>query len=303
MDDGSTGGAPVEPGIFWGTIDNGDIGYLQLNSMGWGDDQEETFAIMDTLMTEDWSNASTLILDLRVNEGGNDRSALRVASYFVEEQIVAFTKRTMVYPDSWTPIGEIFIEPNRDVQFQGDSIILILSDSCGSACETGTLAFMQSPKFSTSIGRNTIGAMSYNTQRRMDNDWLVYTSNEEYATPQGDVYEGVGIPPDVLTETDLLPLEERQQGYDSWLELALEIARGETTMPPSPPSATTPAPAVSAPTEAPVSMPSTDTDAPVPAPTTPSPTDEPTPDDSSSRPKKSSLLGLATVAGSVFFVM
>ena len=128
-------------------------------------------------MTDSFSNATSIIVDLRINEGGNDRSGLRLASYFVNATTEAFYQRTMdTYPGAWLPNETIYIQPNPDVQFNGNQIILITSDSCGSACETLTIAMEQTPAFLTSLGRSTIGALSYNTQRRLDNDMLVYTS-------------------------------------------------------------------------------------------------------------------------------
>ena len=47
--------------------------------------------------------------------------------------------------------------------------------------------------------------------------------------PDSTVYKAVGIPPDVLPEAELLPLLERELGIDSWLEVALEMAREAIT--------------------------------------------------------------------------
>jgi hypothetical protein len=43
--------------------------------------------------------------------------------------------------------------------------------------------------------------------------------------PDGAIYEAFGIPPDIRPDADLLPLSEREAGIDSWLEMALEMAR------------------------------------------------------------------------------
>ena len=49
-----------------------------------------------------------------------------------------------------------------------------------------------------------------------------------YLSPDGIDYDKVGIPPDIVPKTELLPLAEREEGVDSWLELALQTTKGDT---------------------------------------------------------------------------
>jgi hypothetical protein len=52
-------------------------------------------------------------------------------------------------------------------------------------------------------------------------------SHEENAAPDyGVIYETVGIPLEILPNAGLVPLPEREACIDTWLELALETARG-----------------------------------------------------------------------------
>jgi C-terminal processing protease CtpA/Prc len=77
----------------------------------------------------------------------------------------------------------------------------------------------------TLLGSNTAGATSGAPDRRLPNGWIFTVSQAEVVSPDGVIYEVVGIPPDILPDADLLPLSEREAGIDSWLELALLMAK------------------------------------------------------------------------------
>jgi carboxyl-terminal processing protease len=231
MDPGSFDGIPME--YSYGTAKNGTVAYLQLNNFEFGDD---VFVLIESLLSDGgmFAGASSLILDVRANGGGKDSAALRLASYFAtEEATIAFIKRTK-NRDEYTPESEVFIlKSPEEIHFKGDKVVLLFSDSCGSACETFSLAMKQLPVVEA-IGRDTLGALSYIFGRSFPNGWGVGLSNEEYRSPQGDLYEGTGVPPDIMTEAGLLPLEERQAGVDTWMELALDLASEKDNATPAP---------------------------------------------------------------------
>ena len=58
----------------------------------------------------------------------------------------------------------------------------------------------------------------------LPNGWFFSLSNEEFLTADGSNYEVSGFPVDHTPSTDFLPLEERQEGDDSWLTMATEVA-------------------------------------------------------------------------------
>jgi C-terminal processing protease CtpA/Prc len=136
--------------------------------------------------------------------------------------MLAFTKRA-VDGDGYTETFEAYVEPVSGPTYDGE-VILIISGSTVSAGETFTMTMAQLPQ-TILLGRNTSGAFSDILVRSLPNGWLFGLSNEEYKAPDGVIYEVVGIPPDILPDADLLPLSEREAGFDSWLELALLTAK------------------------------------------------------------------------------
>jgi C-terminal processing protease CtpA/Prc len=210
---------------------DGTVGYLQLNNME-PRDSEEFFGQMDSLFSQTFDGVSTVIVDIRANGGGDDRTALRMASYFVSEPNMAFVKRAKDRDDFTEPV-EIFIEPHDPAYRHDGKVIVIMSESSASAAEIFALAMAQLPQTIT-MGRNTQGALSYILSRRLPNGWYVGLSNEEYRSPSGDLYEATGVPPAALAEAEMLPLSERQAGVDSWLDSALSLAcNPDATLPPS----------------------------------------------------------------------
>eukprot|EP00977_Amphora_coffeiformis_P015148 scaffold4425_cov168-Amphora_coffeaeformis.AAC.10 len=69
-----------------------------------------------------------------------------------------------------------------------------------------------------------MGAFSDTFERSTPNNWLFGLSNEYVRAPNGSVYEGRGIPVDVLLDGPFLPLADRNAGVDGWLEIAIEMA-------------------------------------------------------------------------------
>ena len=51
----------------------------------------------------------------------------------------------------------------------------------------------------TRVGRPTLGIFSDDLAKHLPNGWVTSLSNEVYAAPDGTVYEGDGIPPQIAT--------------------------------------------------------------------------------------------------------
>ena len=96
------------------------------------------------------------------------------------------------------------------------------------------------------VGRNTAGIFSDQLTRMLPNGWMFTVSNEEFAAPDGTIYEAVGFPPDETPEAECLPLSEREAGTDSWLDAALQVLESAST---ESPSGSTSPPAMPSPTD------------------------------------------------------
>lgn len=206
-------------GIIWGRFSDANVGYIQLADFI-PQDNEAFLAELDEVFLA-LADSDAIVFDIRIALGGSDRVALLVASHFTSERVLAFTKRARD-GDGFTDPLEVFIEPGEPDYRHDGKVIVIVSDSTISAGETFTLAMAELPQ-TTLLGQNTAGALT-ELPKTLPNGWIFQASNEEYITPDGMVYEMVGIPPDVRPEADLLPLSEREAGIDSWLEQALDLA-------------------------------------------------------------------------------
>lgn len=232
----------------WGTASNGTVGYMQLLSMG--PEDEDAFEEDLKEAISDLSETHTMIIDVRVNGGGDDRVSLKIASHFTSVPFLAFTKRA-VNGDGFTEATEVYVEPSEEeYQYEGD-VIVIMSGSSGSATEIFVMTMAELPQ-TTLMGRNTAGGLSDILGRFLPNGWFVGLSNEVYLTPDGTLNEMSGVPPEIRPEAELLPLSERVEGIDSWLALALEKAENFSTK--SPAAAPTTAPLLDA-TETPTAGP------------------------------------------------
>jgi hypothetical protein len=209
-------------GLRWGRF-NGTgkpVGYMYIPDFL----PEDEDAFVEELNEAFFSLADTesIVFDVRTNPGGFDTLALLVASHFFSERTLAFTKRA-VDGDGYTDPFEAYVEPGSGPTYDGQVIVMI-SGSTVSAAEVFTLTMAQLPQ-TTLLGHNTSGALSDLLKRTLPNGWIFTLSNEEYAAPDGVIYEAVGIPPKILPDANLFPLSEREAFIDSWLELALETAR------------------------------------------------------------------------------
>lgn len=206
-------------------------GYISFTDFA-PNDQDLWESALAKAMT-DLQDCPTLIVDVRINPGGCDCLALMVASYFASEPFHAFSKRAFVRntdgTSTFTSPQDIVVEPVvTDLRYDGP-VVVMASKSTAGAGEVLVLSLLPLPAV-TVMGQPTFGSFSDNLEPDLPNGWLAIFSNEEYSSAaDGEVYEGVGIPPDVtLTPESPLSLEDRQNNKDTWLEEAIKFATDPT---------------------------------------------------------------------------
>ncbi len=74
-------------------------------------------------------------------------------------------------------------------------MVLVTSGLTGSAAEILTLA-MREMDHVISLGEPTSGGLSDVKEFTLPNGWSLSLSNQTYLSMNGDLFEGVGIPPD-----------------------------------------------------------------------------------------------------------
>ena len=214
---GEVGGATSD--FLWGRFaDNRKVGYMHLFNFS-PDDVESLFIQLEMALLA-LADCEAIIFDIRLNNGGHDAIALRIASYFASQQTLAFRKHA-VAGTGYTNITEVYVEPGDPTYLYEGTVIVVLSEETVSAAEIFTLTMSQLQQTKL-FGRTTNGALSDSLRRNLPNGWLISLSNQVIMTPGGVVPEIVGIAPDIPAGSELLPLSERTTGMDSWLAEVLD---------------------------------------------------------------------------------
>ena len=206
--------------LFYGMLDE-DIGYLSiLTMMRFGTEQEDEGEVLadaiDQILLE-FKDANALIVDVRTNNGGRDTNALLIASRFADQQRLAFSRQTR-QAGAYTPLREFRVEPRDERQFT-KPVVVLTSRATLSAGEIFVMIMRAFPHV-TVVGEATAGAHSNVLEKALPNGWQFGLSNQVVFAHDGQVYEEVGIPPDV--EVDMSSQALRSDS-DPVLDAALEI--------------------------------------------------------------------------------
>ncbi|MEU6488159.1 S41 family peptidase [Streptomyces sp. NPDC046887] len=211
------------------------LGYLRISGFA-GYTQRNDFAAnaaelertLDALLTpERTARLDGLIIDLRVNGGGSDALALRLASRLTDRPYVGYAKQARNdpdHPDRFSPAQRITVKPATGTVYTGP-IAVLAGGSTFSAGEGFVQALMERPGGVLRIGEHTQGVFSDVLERRLPNGWSFGLPNEVFRTRTGRTFDGAGIPPQlrepVFTE------EEFAQRKDSAFDRAVTALRGD----------------------------------------------------------------------------
>jgi hypothetical protein len=165
-----------------------------------------------------------LIIDVRLNDGGDDPLGNEIASRLTADKYLAFTKAArnntdLNAPLHLTPPQPTWVLPSKKAGFRGEIALLIGPDTV-SAGETFTMTLMGREPHVMRIGLNTQGVFSDVLNRSLPNGWRFHLPNEIYFTANGRAFDAVGVPPDL--RVPCFTQEDLQSGRDSALEKALD---------------------------------------------------------------------------------
>jgi len=215
----------------FGMLDN-SIGYLRITAFyGYSDadNYEKELYALQTALDEIFNDANKmrgLVIDVRLNHGGDDPLGIEIASRLTNIRYLAYNKvarNNLKGPLHYTTPQGSWVEPSTRPGFHGPVVLLTGPDTI-SAGETFTMALMGHTPHIQRIGLNTQGVFSDVLKRTLPNGWIFHLPNEVYLTVDGKAFDAIGIPPDLkikfFSESDL------RSGKDAALEAALQKLDG-----------------------------------------------------------------------------
>lgn len=219
-----TAGGEDDDGVMWGTISQ-KIGYMRVARMeelsSDEDSVEAELTAVNTIMTEvlaDLGNTEALIIDVRVNGGGQDAVSLAIANYFADQKRLAVSKYARSYLGNTEPV-EAYLQPANDTPYL-NPIAVIGSPDTASAAEIFLMAMSALPHV-TLVGENSNGILSDILSKSLPNEWEIGLSNEVYTDYLDVNHEVTGVPPAVQAPT--FSLEAMAEGRDAAIDAALEV--------------------------------------------------------------------------------
>lgn len=217
--------------VQFGMLDQA-IGYLSITAFyGYaeGSTYEGELRALRLALDSIFQNTNTLnglVIDVRLNHGGDDPLGIEIASRFTDSRYLAYAKKARnnrTGPLRFTVPQQIWVEPSSQPGFHGNIILLTGPDTV-SAGETFAMALVGRKPRILRIGANTQGVFSDVLNRTLPNGWKFRLPNEIYLTADGKAFDGTGLPPDV--PVNFFMHEDLNIGRDAALEEAQAVLRG-----------------------------------------------------------------------------
>ncbi|MCU0447329.1 MAG: S41 family peptidase [Microscillaceae bacterium] len=161
--------------------------------------------------------AKGLVLDLRHNVGGDFTYALAAIAHLNTQKRFVFKSRTKNGPNQndFTDWYNWYVE-SKGNGFERPIIVLIDRFTI-SAGERAVMALKTLPNVKL-IGVSTNGAISTMMPRQLSNGWNYSIPTQDVLDAEGNVWEGKGIPPQIVLQNTLTDIE---QNKDLVLEKAI----------------------------------------------------------------------------------
>jgi Peptidase family S41/Tricorn protease C1 domain len=165
-----------------------------------------------------------LVIDVRLNHGGDDPLGIEIASRLTDKKYLAYSKIARNNTDLNAPLHftepqPTWVMPTARPGFKGRVVLLIGPDTV-SAGETFAMALLDRNPRIRLIGLNTQGVFSDILSRSLPNGWRFHLPNEVYLTSEGKAFDGTGVPPD--TRVPFFSEADLQNGKDATLEEAIK---------------------------------------------------------------------------------
>jgi carboxyl-terminal processing protease len=209
--------------IKYGLID-GDIGFLAILSMDDFAEDDGDAAALDAALDGAlalFAGARAVIVDVSMNDGGQDALARQIAARFARKRTLAYSKYPGDAPGS-VPQA-VYLQPSTKPRYTGP-VYVLTSDVTVSAAEIFTMAMRALPNV-THAGQTTRGSLSDMLTKPLPNGWAVTLSNEVYLDADGKAWEGPGIPPKI--EVPVFRGDDHAAAYVQAVRAVADCARAK----------------------------------------------------------------------------
>lgn len=164
-----------------------DIGYITITSFVKETDRDFKLAVKDLIN----SGRDKIIIDLRDNGGGLTDSSVEIADYLLP----SCTIMTDVLKDGTETVYSSK-QSSADIEY-----VILVNEYTASASEILSAA-VQDNNGGKIIGSQTFGKGVTQITRKFSDGSAVKLTISEYYRPNGDKVQGVGVTPDIETDTD-----------------------------------------------------------------------------------------------------
>ncbi len=197
----------------------GNIGFIRLKAL------DSDYSVYEKIMDEaldKLKDTKGIVIDLRENDGGEDRVSQYIANRFATDSHLSFTVKVRNGPNhaDFGKAIEFYTKPEGSFQYT-KPVVLLTNLSVYSAGETFVLAMIQN-KNVTRVGETTGGALSDAIPRELPNGWLFRVPISDVRDANGANLEEIGIEPNIAVSNTT---EELNRGVDKILETAIDLLK------------------------------------------------------------------------------
>ncbi|MGL1922019.1 MAG: S41 family peptidase [Hyphomicrobiales bacterium] len=174
-----------------------DVGYLNILTFdGLIDENGDSTVLKNGIaqVLEALKDTKTIVIDTRINFGGDDTAGLLIAGQFTDKSQKVFKKSVWV-DGAFEHIADFELIPTAKTAYKG-KVYLLTSRLTISAAETFALAMTQLPNVSL-VGEPTNGMLSDKSFMALPNGWIGTISNEQYLSANDELFEAKGVPVDI----------------------------------------------------------------------------------------------------------
>ena len=205
--------------IVYGRL-RGEIGYIHLRSFSGGNIGAADWAADIDIALEALKDAVGMVVDVRLNGGGNALNTYAIAGRFADYEQPVFQTQTRNGPGhtDFTAPKMWSLRPSGAFQYTRPTVVLTHPFSASSA-ELFVLMLRPYPHV-TVIGSKTAGALNSNIYRELPNGWVYRISTGRLWSPEGERVDGEGLSPDIHVP---FPAESADPTRDPVLDAAIGI--------------------------------------------------------------------------------